>query len=149
MNTRKQTLVSLLASRVNAVSNCVANGNAQWENTHSAEADKLVADFMPSGSGIDCGTTLDWDRSLRHAGEKLVFTLSFHHMNENGMYDGWTQHTLTVSPSLFMGPRLAFSGPNRNEIKDYLQEVYSHALTREIAWDMPENGTEFAGYRSA
>jgi hypothetical protein len=53
-------------------------------------------------------------------------------MDDVGYYDGWTEHTLTVRPSLAFGIDLKFSGRNRNQIKDYLHEVFHEALTHEI-----------------
>lgn len=149
MRTHHKPLVELLAQTVNAVSNCIASGNAEWRQRHEDTLAKLCRNFMPSGSGIDSGTTLDLDACLRFAGEKLIFTLGFHHMNEDGYYDGWTHHKLAVAPSLFLGPRLRFSGPDRNQIKEYLHEIYSSALMQEIAWDIPETDEERASWTKA
>jgi len=85
---------------------------------------------MPSGSGIDSGTTLDFDKS---SGSKLVFSTSYHHMTEDGMYDGWTEHVVTVKPSLMFGFDLAISGRDRNDIKEYLHEVYHDTLMTDVA----------------
>lgn len=85
---------------------------------------KSIMDTAPSGAGIDSGTKFDEDASTA---EKLVFAVGFHHMNENGYYDGWTEHTIIVRPS-FSGPRISISGRDRNEIKEYLAEVYDSWL---------------------
>ena len=53
-------------------------------------------------------------------------------MNENGMYDGWTEHKIVITPDLLHGFNLSIGGRNRNEIKDYLHEVYSAALAEEF-----------------
>jgi len=45
-------------------------------------------------------------------------------MNEHGFYDGWTEHRITVKPSLAFGFELTISGRDRNEIKDYLSDVF-------------------------
>jgi hypothetical protein len=88
---------------------------------------KELMEAFPSGSGFDRGTRLD-DSSRP---EKLVFTTAFHHMNEGGMYDGWTEHTVTVRPSLEFGYRLSISGRNRNLIKEVIAEQFSMALELE------------------
>lgn len=83
----------------------------------------------PSGSGIDDGTQSDlddWD------GKKIVFYASFHHMNDCGYYVGWTEHVFTVYPDLQFGFNLKISGPNRNDIKEYLADVYNNWLNEEI-----------------
>ena len=149
MTTYHRPLVQILASTVNALFKCNASGNADGRRRHEDTLAELCRNFMPSGSGIDSGTVLDTDASLRSAGEKLHFTLEFHHLNDGGYYDGWTQHKLTVTPSLFLGPKLRFSGPDRNHIKEYLHEVYASALSQEIAWDIPETDEERATWTKA
>lgn len=84
---------------------------------------------MPSGSGIDCGTRLDIAASTP---EKLVFKTAYHHMNSGGFYDGWTQHRIIVKPSLGFGLRISISGPDRNDVKDYLHECFDQALRAEV-----------------
>lgn len=84
-----------------------------------------AAEILPSGSGIDAGTTIDLAASTP---DRIVLTMSFHHMNDGGFYDGWTDHTIVVRPSLAFGVDLRVTGRNRNEIKDYLHDVYALAL---------------------
>jgi hypothetical protein len=118
-----------LASLVTAIRNCEKAGNADWQSRHSTRLGELCRNCLPSGSGIDCGTTLDRDRCTE---SKLVFLLAYHHMNENGMYDGWTEHTVIVTPS-FNGIDIRITGRDRNQIKDYLHDVFHHTLT-DTAW---------------
>ena len=54
------------------------------------------------------------------------------------MYDGWTNHTLTVRASLQFGIDLTISGRNRNQIKEYLYETFQCALTDLIDYDKNE-----------
>lgn len=121
-----------MASIVLAISNCIASGNKEWECRHGNSLDQLVENFMPSGSGIDCGTKLDLDACLRLPGQKLVFGLSFHHVNENGMYDDWTEHRVIITPCLCSGFNLRITGPDRNDIKEYLNDVYHHVLSTPV-----------------
>lgn len=95
---------------------------------HGDTIEELLSDF-PSGSGFDNGTKLDLDDST---GEKLVFTTSYHHMNDGGMYDGWTDHVVTVEPSLEMGYRLKIRGSNRNDIKEYIADIFHSCLDAEV-----------------
>lgn len=97
---------------------------------HENRANTLVSNYCPSGSGWDRATELDWDASTPN---HLVFVGSFHHMNDGGMYDGWTDHTIHARPSLFDGIDLRITGTNRNEIKDYLHDLFSDALKREVS----------------
>jgi hypothetical protein len=121
----KRKVYQELAMLVQARLNCEKAGNSEWHTKHTEKAESIVWGRMPSGSGIDNGTKLNWDESKP---EKLVFDFGFHHMNDGGYYDGWTAHQAIVTPSLASGFDLRITGRNRNEIKDYLHEVYSYAL---------------------
>lgn len=81
---------------------------------------------LPSGSGIDNGTKV-----LMMNQGKAMFMMGFHHMDEHGNYDGWTQHIVTVRPTL-TGYTYTCSGPNRNNIKDYLVETLQLVLEAEV-----------------
>lgn len=123
-----------LAHLVSARANCMKDSinNVEWQRKHEDFAEQLVKDYMPSGSGFDSGTKLDWDTS--HI-DKLVFTTAFHHMDDNGFYDGWTEHTVTVTPC-FDSFRLRISGRNRNDIKEMMYEQFSHCLETDVEWDV-------------
>lgn len=133
-----------IASALCAFHNCKRSGSLEWQDNHESTINQLCKDFMPSGSGVDCGTEFDWDASSTERQLKdsiparLVFSFSYHHMNENGMYEGWTSHKATVKPCLVFGYKLAISGPDKNGIKDYLYDLFSHALDTELAHT--ENG---------
>jgi hypothetical protein len=96
-----------------------------WYEKHTESIRALVQEYMPHGSGFDNGTKIDLDRSTS---ERLVFTTAFHHMNEHGGYDGWTEHTVTVTASLAFNFSLKIGGRNRNDIKDYMHEVFACSL---------------------
>lgn len=130
MNTTPRApLYAAIAHALQARSNCDKSGNTAWFNKHEVRAILLTKLHMPSGSGIDNGTRLDLEASTP---EKLVFKTEFHHLNGGGFYDGWTQHRVTVRPSLCFGLSIAISGNDRNEIKDYLHEVFDTALRAEV-----------------
>lgn len=87
-----------------------------------------VMESAPSGSGFDAGTTIELHLC---DGNKLVFKTSFHHMNTHGYYDGWTDHYVTVRPDMMSGIQLTITGKDRNQIKDYIHEVFYNWLTEE------------------
>ena len=109
-----------IARRLQAWNNAQEAGNAPWVPKHELHI-REACHAGPSGSGWDKGTQLDFGASTP---DKLVFYGSFHHMNEHGFYDGWTEHRITVKPSLAFGFELTISGRDRNEIKDYLSDVF-------------------------
>lgn len=110
-----------------AAKRCKESGNTVWEAKHE-EAISAVLKIAPSGSGFDNGTKFDRDRSNDR---KLLFTTSFHHMNEHGYYDGWTDHTITVTADLGFGYRIKVSGSNRNGIKEYIADCFAEFLDTE------------------
>jgi hypothetical protein len=132
-------LYAHMSSLIAAMANCKKANNQEWWEKHRDRLIVLTRARMPSGSGIDSGTMLDLDRSTP---EKLVFTTAFHHMNNDGFYDGWTDHKVLVTPSLAHGFNLHITGRDRNQIKDYLYEVFSHDLHQEIDMDAFVKSTE-------
>lgn len=124
------TLANVIASRLAAIENCRQSGNAEWEARHAEYVAALVREHMPSGGGFDCGTKLDMDASRP---ECLRFTTQFHHMDENGCYDGWTSHAIIVRPSLVYGLDIRVMGRDRNGIKEYIAECFDSALRGEVS----------------
>lgn len=122
----EEKLYKRLAVTVQAFKTCQQTKNELWEGRHK-ESIKEMMSFLPHGSGFDSGTKLNYEKS---SGEKLVFDTAFHHMNDGGFYDGWTNHTVTVRPSLSHGLSLSISGPNRNDIKELMYQEFDCALTR-------------------
>ena len=124
-----QPLYRVLAGLVAARTSCALKGNKEWHSKHTARIVELVIKHMPSGSGFDVGTGLRLDASTE---EKLVFYTSFHHMTSDGVYDGWTEHTVTVRPSLVHRFTLRVSGLDRNRIKDLIAEAFEYDLSKEV-----------------
>jgi hypothetical protein len=89
----------------------------------------LVRNYLPSGSGVDSGCAIDLDRQKPG---RIVIDCSFHHMNEGGYYDGWTEHQVIVTPCFGHWPDIRVTGRNRNDIKEYLGELFRHALDQPI-----------------
>ena len=119
-----KTIIQEIAQKVQAIKNCKATGNQQWERTYSDQLDELEK-LLPSGSGIDRGTTIDREKSSR---QKVVLKCEYHHMDENGYYDGWTSHSVIVTPEFHGGIEIRITGRDRNDIKDYLTDTFDHVL---------------------
>lgn len=120
-------LYQKLASTIAAIENCKRSDNSEWLEKHETTLAELL-ERMPSGSGFDNGTTLDESSSF----EKLIFNTSFHHMDDNGSYDGWTEHRITVTGSMLYGFTTKVSGPDKRQIKDYIGECFESALNEEV-----------------
>lgn len=124
----KEKLYSLIARRLIAMNNCAEKNDQEWLRRHREVIEEVTKSFMPSGSGVDIGTKFD----SQSRPDRLVFNAPYHHMNQDGMYDGWTRHQIIVTPSLAFGFDLRITGRNRNDIKDYYSQIYHAALEKTI-----------------
>lgn len=92
-----------------------------------------LEDKLPSGSGFDNGpdnaSTIDREKSTHR---RIVIHTQFHHMDENGFYDGWTEHTIVVKPVFIGRINLRISGPNRKNIKEHIHNVFYDCLTEQV-----------------
>lgn len=120
-----------IAGLLQAIENCDKSGNSEWYQNHKDSLRSIIVNHLPSGSGIDAGTDLDMELSRPN---RIVFTFGFHFLDENGMYDGWEDYTLTIKPDLMNGFDMKIQGPNRDGIKDHLYEVFDFALREDIEW---------------
>lgn len=118
-----------IAQCLGAIENCRASGNDEWFGKHRETVRQFCAMFLPTGAGFDNGTCVVFAQS---GPEKIVLDTGYHHMNDAGSYDGWTEHKVTVTPSLQFNFTLKISGRDRNCIKEYIAEVFRSALSREI-----------------
>jgi hypothetical protein len=57
-------------------------------------------------------------------------------MNENGFWDGYTDHTIIVKPSLQFDFTLRITGPNRNDVKEYLAQTFDYALRKDVTYEL-------------
>lgn len=104
----------------------------------------FLKEHLPSGSGFDAGTQLDSDScevKNREFPGRLWFETSYHHMDEHGGYDGWTEHNVVVVP-VFGGFDIKVSGINKNGIKDDIAEVFHNVLSTEVEYaPVPEGSS--------
>lgn len=126
-----KTVIEDLASCINARANCEKSGNQEWFEKHTERIEYIQENYLPSGSGLDSGCTVNLDKSTD---KRIVIDTSFHHMNEVGMYDGWTDHTVILTPSFIGKMDIRITGRDRNRIKDYLHDTFYFAL-KEVVED--------------
>lgn len=94
------------------------------------DLNKVVRELLPSGSGIDNGTHLDWEASRL---DRLVFIVEFHHMDDHGSYRGWSAYKVIVKPSLMFDIDVTITGATPrgvDDTKDYLSELYRQELNQ-------------------
>lgn len=129
MSANQGKLYEVIAQTIDAWHRCCEAGNSPRAFDWSDWLTALEREHLPCGSGVDCGTKLDRDRST---GQRLVLLAPFHHMDANGFYAGWTDYEVHVRPCLMFGVDVRVKGRDRNGVKDYLTEMYLHALTRTV-----------------
>lgn len=112
---------------------------------------EIINQYLPSGSGIDDGIKLfvteeeyEFFKSSSSIADdgKVILTSSFHVLDENGYYDEWIKFIVEIIPSLAHNFRLNIKGRFSNraynvkkdasDIKEYLYDLFSEALTKEI-----------------
>jgi len=117
-----------IAQLVQARKNCIATVNTLWQEKHEEALHSIAKNLLPHGSGIDCGTKIDIENSTD---KKIILTLDFHFMDDNGYYDGWGEFKIIVTPS-FNGIDMKIIGRDRRYIKDYLYDLYDVVLSQEL-----------------
>lgn len=122
------SLCQKIASTIAAIQNCERMGNQDWVTRHTDTLAEL-AKLLPHGSGFDGKTEIDVACSND---SRIIIRTEYHHMDANGCYDGWTEHTLTVRAHLMFAFTVSVSGRNRNGIKDYIAETYEYILSTEV-----------------
>jgi len=109
--------------------------NCEWlktvNNTFLTQCEFQIDHYesmLPSGSGLDSGCTIDRGNSGK---EGIIINFDFHHLNENGYYDGWTNHKAIIKPTL-TGIELKVYGEDKNGIIEYLNDTLYSVLTSEV-----------------
>ena len=125
----KRKVYQRIASALQAMENCKRLGTDDWLERHRETILHLVTNHMPSGAGVDNGVHFDFITSNPN---RLVFDTSYHHMSDAGYYDGWTEHSIIVTPDLASGFDLRVNGRDRRDIKEYLAEIFGYALDADI-----------------
>lgn len=123
----KQPLYKALVSTSESLARAELNNADQAVRDRQESIFKDLTDLLPRGSGFDAGTQLVEARP-----DKIVMLTSYHHMDDAGGYDGWTEHKITVKPSLLYDIDIRITGKDRNDIKDYIAEVFYSVLSQDV-----------------
>ena len=132
----KIKLYTAIDSTLRAIENCKASGNTEWYEKHHHRLGELQ-DELPSGSGVDCGTRIDYDNSKP---DRFALVFDYHHMDEHGGYCGWTTWRVFVTPTFLGDLDLCFrimnndTEPGRDFEADleYWHDLFHGALTQEV-----------------
>jgi hypothetical protein len=137
----ERKLYQHIASMCEARKNCIKSENKIWEERHT---DNLITlqNFLPSGSGIDSGCKID----MPNSGDKAIrITSSFHNMDEHGMYDGWIDFRVVVTPSLSNDFNIDIYGQfgKHQDLKEYLADTFRWYLCKVINHKYEDGETKF------
>ena len=127
----KRKLYQVIANKLQAMKNLEKDDPNGWYDKHAKSIEDLIKDHFPHGSGFDGDVRIDTNLSNP---EKLVFFAEFHHMNENGYYDGWSTLKVVVKPSLAWGFDFKLTGIKRKYRYDaeYYYSMFHSFLETEI-----------------
>ncbi len=120
-----KTLIKVIAGELERLHRPV-NEQVAKSARHNLAA---LSELLPSGAGIDSGTQILVDDSTPN---RIRLVTAYHHMNDAGYYDGWTQHTVIVTPGFVSSMEIKISGKDRNGIKDYIADVLQFALNQPV-----------------
>jgi len=90
---------------------------------------EILQDILPHGSGIDC----TWE--IEDKGKYFKASNSFHCMNENGYYVGYSDFSLIIPKKGWENFRLHFHGKyshylnSRFMLRDYLEDSFAFVLS--------------------
>jgi len=126
----KLPLYQLIARAGDAANYCAKRGSKEWLQVWEDLLAQCEEQLLPSGSGFNAGTKIEYAGS-----DKIVLRTSFHHMNEHGYYDGWTEHVIVAVPNFIYELDLKVGGRNKNGVKEYIADVFYEVLRREVVYD--------------
>ena len=131
---KQRTVIEALASAINARNNCIDLCNFTWAGRHEDTIEEICDNHLPSGSGVDNGTTIDLGASLD---DKVVLLSSYHAMNDGGMYVEWYDFLVTVTPSLVNVFNIDIDIPAKIEkvapgVTEYLYDLFDNALAAPV-----------------
>lgn len=123
-------LYQTMANFILARQNCIKYNNTEYTDKHTETLNNLLEN-LPHGNGLDYTWHYDFTKSNEN---KIILTMSYHAMDENGYYDRIIDFTVSVKPSLINDIRLSINGNfgKYQDIKNYLYEILSDSLCQNI-----------------
>lgn len=107
------------------------------------EAIDIFNHVLPHGSGIDC----DWKITFHNRSKRIHMSNSYHCMDENGMYDGWSDFTVIIDWEDEEYYRIMFHGresqrlARKYDLRDYLTDLICECLV--LSYESPKAGESF------
>ena len=129
----ERTLASVLSAAITARWNCHNSDNGEWQDRW----DDVIANAMnelPRGGGFDSYPILDEARTIPDTDKptvrQLVFSGSYHGMDEHGGYNGWNDYTVFCRPD-WTGVSVTVRGGGKHN--EYIGDRFHEALNAECS----------------
>jgi len=125
----KTKLISRIYRTIQAKENCIKDNKQDWINNHEFSLYEMERNYLPHGSGIDSGCTID--REFKE--NRIVINVPYHLMDENGFYCGWQDFKIICKPS-FDGIDMKITSNVKDKyfLKEYLYDLFDNCLNEEI-----------------
>lgn len=124
-------LYQKIAHCLQAIENCKASGNNEWQETHSETLRTIEREYLPHGSGFDWGCRI----LETSTPQKLAISCDWHRMDSNGFYCGRSDYVAIVRPCLLFDFDVTIKGRDWNQVKEYVHSTMQHALNEEYRGD--------------
>jgi hypothetical protein len=105
-----------------------------WKDIWEQDLEHLERNYLPSGSGFDAGCSINLVETKVN---RLVIDFDYHHMDQNGYYNGWSHNQLILTASLVWDFDIRIvnrKGGHRIQSydRDYFIDVFNYALNQEL-----------------
>lgn len=127
------SIYNTIAHLLIQIDNCKKSGNTLCEARAMFNLERLVNRLGYTSMVMDFKLVSTVEHLSKK--QKLAFTFTFMHMDENGYRDGYTYHLLTVKPCLMFGVSLSINGRDRRGFKEYLYEAFQSANSEKPHFD--------------
>ena len=89
----------------------------------------LFKEVLPNGNGIEAGCVI----SLKSTKKRIVIDTLYWHTNDSDETSRWTAHQVIITPSFEREINIRITGKNKDNVKDYLHDIFREALMKEYA----------------
>ena len=111
------------------------NPTGEYLDSKNKRVEDLVKNYLPSGSGFDGDISID----EKSTDKKIILHVEYHHMNDNGFYDGWSTFKIIITPSLAYDYSLVVKGETvvkkyfyDGVFKNYIIDTFMPYLDKEM-----------------
>ena len=103
----------------------------------------LLQELLPNGNGIrgQEGLAEILPESTK---KRIVIYTTYWHPNDSYETSRWTAHQVIITPSFEREINIRITGKNKDNVKDYLHDIFREALMKEYAvfkkgWDVKDS----------